>query len=123
MSDFPADRLAAIDETMEVEIETRRDPAAPSHRVVIWAVVDAGEVFVRSVRGTRGRWFRELTANPDAILHVGGAAIAVRGLPAADVTSVERCSRALGRKYAGDPALRSMLRADVLPTTIRLDPA
>lgn len=123
MPAFPPDRRALIDEAMEVEIETRRDPGAPSYRVIIWAVVDADEVFVRSVRGTGGRWFRELTANPEAILHVGSVSLAARGLSTADDDpSIGRCSQALRRKYAGDPALPSMLRAEVLPTTIRLEP-
>ena len=90
---------------MEVEIETRRDPEAPSHRVVIWVVVDAGEVFVRSVRGTRGRWFRELTANPEAILHVGAPPSRFAALPGGRHPSVERCSTGLRRKYGPGASL------------------
>jgi hypothetical protein len=122
MPAFSPDRLAAIDAALEVEIETRRGPGSPSHRVVIWVVIEGDEVFVRSVRGSRGRWYRELMQNPKAVIHVHGAAVAVRGTVVDDDPSVERCSRALRTKYAGDPALRSMLRAEVLPTTIRLEP-
>lgn len=114
------DLLAAVE---EVEIETRPDPAAPSHRVIIWVVADGGEVFVRSVRGTGGRWYRELLVNPLGALHADGAVIPVRALPAADGPSIERCSRALARKYAGDPSLGYMLEPDVLETTLRLVPA
>jgi hypothetical protein len=112
--------LAAVE---EVEIETRPDPAAPSHRVIIWVVVDGGEVFVRSVRGTRGRWYREIRSNPLGALHADGAVIPVRAMPATDAASIERCSRALARKYAGDPSLGYMLVPEVLETTIRLEPA
>ena len=116
------DVLAAIDAAREVRIETRAGPDAPVHRTVIWVVVDAGEVYIRSVRGRRGRWYRELMRQPEAVLHTGRSAIPVRATPATDETSVERCSRGLGDKYAGDPSLRSMLRPETLPTTMRLDP-
>lgn len=114
------DVLAAVE---EVEIETRASPEAPRHRVVVWVVVDGGEAFVRSVRGTRGRWYREIRSNPLGALHAHGAVIPVRAVPAADASSIARCSRALARKYAGDPSLGSMLVADVLGTTLRLVPA
>jgi hypothetical protein len=114
------DLLAAVE---EVEIETRASPMAPRHRVIIWVVVDGGEVFVRSVRGTRGRWYREIRSNPLGALHADGAVIPVRAVPAADAPSIARCSRALARKYAGDPSLGSMLVPDVLGTTLRLVPA
>jgi hypothetical protein len=121
-SSFPADRLVAIGAAEEIEIETRAAPDAPSHRTTIWAVVENGDAFVRSVRGPRGRWYREVTANPDAVVWVAREAIAVRATPATDEASVERCSRGLRRKYASDPALRTMLRPDTLPTTLRLEP-
>jgi len=120
---FDAAVLDLLGAAVEVEIETRPDPAAAWHRVIIWVVVDGGEVFVRSVRGTRGRWYREIRSNPLGALHADGAVIPVRAVPAADAPSIERCSRALARKYAGDPSLGYMLEPDVLETTIRLVPA
>ena len=119
---FSASRLDAIEAAEEVEIETRAEPDAPSHRTVVWIVVDDACVYIRSVRGARGRWYREVTANPEALLRVGGEAMAVRALPAVDAPSIDRCSRGLRRKYARDPALRTMLRPDTLPTTLRLEP-
>ena len=119
---FPPADLAAIGAAPTVRIETRGGPAAPVHRTVIRVVVDGGEVFVRSVRGPRGRWYRELLVWPDGALHVRRASLAVRAIPAADAASIERCSRALEHKYAGDPALGSMLRPETLPTTLRLVP-
>jgi hypothetical protein len=34
----------------------------PKSRVVIWVVVADDEVFVRSWRGTKGRWYRDIAA-------------------------------------------------------------
>ncbi len=120
---FPADQLAALAEALEVEIETRPAAGPPSHRTVIWIVVDDGQVYVRSVRGPQGRWFRELAARGKAVVHVGRLVIPVRGVVTDAAQDIARCSHALERKYAGDPALRSMLRDEVLSTTVRLEPA
>ena len=48
---------------------------------------------------------------------------AVRLLPATDPASVARASQAYLAKYAGSPYAASMVRAEVLPTTLRVVPA
>jgi hypothetical protein len=112
-----------IDETREVEIETREGGDAPVHRTTIWAVVDGGEVFVRSLRGARGRWYRELIAQPDAVvLHAGDESFPVQAVEATDPESVERTSDALRRKYGDSRSLDSMIADDILETTVRLEP-
>jgi hypothetical protein len=114
---------ATIDESREVEIETRQGDDAPVHRTIIWAVVDDGEVFVRSLRGTRGRWYRELIAQPDAVVvHVSGESFPVQAVEATDPESVERTSEALRRKYGDSRSLESMIADDILETTVRLEP-
>jgi len=119
---FEPGDLALLDETEEVEIETAR-PDGPVHRTIIWVVVDGDDVFVRSVRGNTARWYREATAVPRATIHAAGRQLPVRVEPAADPSSVRRATDALGRKYARDPALRLMVKPDILDTTLRLTPA
>jgi hypothetical protein len=101
----------------EVDIET-----SPGRRTTIWPVVEAGEVYVRSLRGEKGIWYRELVATPDAVLHVEGEAVPVHAVVTPDPHSVERATAGLRRKYAGSPYLDSMLREEILPTTVRLEP-
>ena len=120
-SRFPDDVVARIDREEEVEIETWSMAGEP-RRTIIWVVVDDGRVYVRSVRGERGRWYREIRTEPHAALLVAGERVEVQAVPV-DEESIAACSAALERKYAADPALRSMLRPDVLSTTLRLDPA
>ena len=112
----------AIDAAREVDIETRHGEDAPIHRTTIWAVVDDGEVYVRSLRGTSGRWYRELTAEPEAVVHAGGDSFPVRAVQAADPESVQRASDALRRKYSDSRSHDSMLASDILDTTVRLEP-
>ena len=118
---FGVDDLALIDGTEEVEIETTGHDG-PVHRTIIWAVVDDGEVFIRSYRGPDARWYREALANPAVALHVDGRRFAATAIPATDPASIERTSQALLRKYPTDPATPKMVRADVLDLTLRLEP-
>lgn len=120
---FDPATLALLDSAIEVDIETAAGEAGARRRTIIWVVVVDDQVLVRSVRGTRGRWYRDLQAAPEGMLHVEGRTFAFIVVAAVDKESVDRCSRALARKYAADPALRSMLRPDVLGTTLRLVPA
>jgi hypothetical protein len=113
---------AAIDSAREVGIETRRGEGAPVHRTTIWAVVDGGDVYVRSLKGSSGRWYRELMSDPAAVLHVEDDAFPVQAVRATDPDSIERASDALRRKYGDSRSLDSMLEADILDTTVRLEP-
>jgi hypothetical protein len=112
----------AIDSAREVEIETRRGEDAPVHRTTIWAVVDGGDVYVRSLRGTKGRWYRELMADPTAVVRVEDDAFPVQAVQAADPESIERTNDALRRKYSDSRSLDSMLADDILETTVKLEP-
>jgi hypothetical protein len=111
-----------IDRAHEVDIETSRGDDAPVHRTTIWAVVEGGEVYVRSLRGTRGRWYRELMATGGGVVHVDGNSYPVRAVQAADDDSIERASEGLRRKYPQSRSLDSMLDDDILETTVRLEP-
>ena len=122
---FDTETLHLLDETDEVRIETRRDTDSPVHRTIVWVIVVEGEVFVRSVRGQRGRWYREISSNPEGALHVGERRIPVRAAPATDGPTVDAVSEAYRSKYGeslpGPTA--AMVRPDVLPTTLKLTPA
>jgi hypothetical protein len=121
---FEPETLAGWGTSPEIEIETSRGAGAPVHRTTIWIVVDGDKVYVRSVRGPAGRWYRELVANPVGAVHAAGKRVAVRAEPAIDEASVRRVSEALKVKYEkrwpGPTA--SMLLEPTLPTTLRLRP-
>ena len=119
MAKFDADTLRELRDFQEVAIRTEKHPKSA---VVIWEVVADDEVFVRSVRGGKGRWYRDLAAGGSATLEFAGRRLAVQALPASDTDSIARASREYLRKYQPSPYAQSMVRDDVLPTTLRLEP-
>jgi hypothetical protein len=122
---FDAETLRLLDETREVRIETRRDAHSPEHRTIIWVVVVEGEVFVRSLRGQRGRWYREISSNPEGALHAKNDRIAVQAAPATGEATVDAVSAAFRSKYqqSSPASTEAMVRPETLPTTLKLSPA
>ncbi|HUG46863.1 MAG TPA: DUF2255 family protein [Candidatus Limnocylindria bacterium] len=119
---FDDNTLALLDREREIRIETALPDDSVRH-TTIWVVVDEGEVFVRSWRGERARWFQAAVDRPDDVaVLLAGRRLEARALSATDDESVARCSSALERKYAGDPSTRSMVREEILNTTLRLEP-
>jgi hypothetical protein len=119
---FDAATLRRIDAAYEVDIETTR-PDGTTRQTTIWAVVEGDAVYVRSVRGDRGFWYQAALDRPaDVYLVVDGKRIPARAAPADDAEAIARCSDGLSKKYRADGALRSMLRPNVLATTICLEP-
>lgn len=117
----PAD-LALLRDEEEVELETAAGDEGPAHRAIIWVVVDDQDrVLIRSYRGPGARWYREIMARPDGVLHVQGRAVPVRAVPASDAERVQACTEGLRTKYAGQHSMPVMLR-QYLETTLQLLP-
>ena len=118
---FRPEDLHDFDTAQEVRVETH-----PGHDMVrstvIWIMVDRGEVFVRSVRGTRGRWYQDVLANPNLTVDDKGRRLETRAIPVHDADSTRRVNDALNRKYHGTDGLAEMLVPEALDATLRLEP-
>jgi hypothetical protein len=119
MTNFDAEVLRELRAMQEVAIRTEKHPNVA---VVIWVVVADKEVFARSVRGTEGRWYRDLAAGGPATLEFDGRQLAVHAIPVSDPAAIARVSHEYLRKYQPSPYAQAMVRSDVLPTTLRLEP-
>ena len=119
MAKFDADILRELRDLREVAIRTEKHPDTA---VVIWVVVADDEVFVRSVRGSKGRWYRDLATGGSATLEFDGRPLAVQAVPVSDADAIARVSREYLRKVPAEPYAQSMVRAEVLSTTLRLEP-
>jgi hypothetical protein len=122
---FDLETLHLLDETEEVYIETSRDADSRERRTIIWTVVVGNEVFVRSVRGRKGRWYQRISAHPEGALLVGDTRIPVHAAAATDDVTVDAVSEAFRGKYeeAWPGPTAGIVRSEVLPTTLKLSPA
>ena len=122
---FDPETLNLLDKTDEVYIETSRDADAPEHRTIVWVVVVGSEVFVRSVRGLKGRWYQRISAHPEGALLAGDTRIPVHAAHAADAATVDAVSAAFRSKYeeAWPGPTAGIVRPVTLPTTLKLSPA
>jgi hypothetical protein len=119
MTHFDADILRDLRNVKEVAIRTGKHP---ERAVVIWVVVAGEEVFVRSFRGAKGRWFRDLAGGGPATLEFGGRKFAVRAVPTDDAAAITRANREYLAKYEASSYAQEMVQPTLLPTTLRLDP-
>jgi hypothetical protein len=119
MTRFDADALSDLQSAKEVRIRTDKHPDSA---VVIWVVVADDTVFVRSFRGARGRWYRDLATGGDATLEVGSRRLAVRAMPEREPAAIERASREYLAKYRSSSYAQAMVNQDILATTLRLEP-
>ena len=115
--------LERFEKEREVDVETR-SAKGTKHSVTIWIVVVDGTPYVRSYLGPRGRWYRELLARREGAIVADGRRTRVRATHDRSAKAIAAVSAALRRKYSrSGQSLKSMLRDDVLDTTVRLEPA
>jgi hypothetical protein len=119
MPRFDAETLRPLRAAREVTIRTEKHPY---RGVVIWVVVADDEVFVRSWRGTRGRWYQDLAAGGSASLEFSGRRLSVQAIPPNDATAIAGVSEEFLRKYQSSSHAPEMVRTKILPTTLRLEP-
>ena len=122
---FDGTTLELLGRVREVEVETTSLDGERTHRTVIWIVTAGDEVFIRSVRGAAGRWYREARQRPAIVVHAKGASIPASAVLANDLDSIQRVSDAFTEKYGrrSPGSTASMLRPHTLETTLRLEPA
>src|SRR5207237_10422914 len=100
LAKLDAATLHHLRDAREFAIRTEKHPKSA---VVVWVVVADDAVFVRSVSGTRGRWYRDLAAGAPATLEFSGCTVAVKAVPESDAGAVDRASSEYLRKYRPSP--------------------
>ena len=121
---FSPDALRTLNAAEEVQIEPRSVDGRSGQPVTIWVIVVDGDVYVRSYKGPQGRWYQSLLTRPDGVLHADGQAIPFRAIKVEDAQTIARVSEAYRRKYERlwPSETADMLRDEVLPTTLKLEP-
>ncbi len=119
MTNFDGETLGELRDLQEVFIRTEKHP---KKAIVIWVAVADDEVFVRSWLGARGRWYRDLAAGGPATLEFADRRLAVQAIPTSDPAAVARATNEILRKYQRSSHAQEMVRPEILPTTMLLEP-
>ena len=115
------DRLDRIGGTDELRITSYRDDGSLRRWTPIWVVRVDDDLYVRSVRGREGGWYRKATAGGAARIRAGDLETDVTLQPAADASTNEQVEAAYRAKYRGrEGSLDAMVAPDAAETTLRL---
>jgi deazaflavin-dependent oxidoreductase (nitroreductase family) len=114
------ERLAAV---REIQLETVGRRTGVTRRTTMWVVVDEGIPYVRSEFGDAGQWYRNALADPHVGLVFDGRRHDAIATPVTEQAQWSRVSNALRAKYGHSGSLAIMVRPEVEPMTLALDPA
>lgn len=123
MEGWKSDELRRIGGAEEVEIEVLGRDGKMRRPVTIWLVRVDDDLFVRSVRGGSGAWFRAVQETHTGRISGGGVRKDVRfeeGLSSIN-DPVDTAYRTKYRRYAGR-ILDSCLTTEARSTTLRVAP-
>ena len=122
MTLWTSDELAKIGAAEEVQVAPlRRDGSQKP--VTVWVVRHADDLYVRSVRGRSGHWFRGTQEKHEGWIRAGRVQKDVSFADAGrDIdVEVDAAYRAKYRRYAGS-ILNSVLTPEARSTTMKLVP-
>jgi hypothetical protein len=123
MTQWTTDKLDKIGRSEEVQIASVRRDGTLRKLVTVWIVRHGDDLYVRSVRGRKGEWFRGTQEKHEGRIRAGGVQQDVTFVDAGrDVDDeVDAAYRAKYRRYAGS-ILNSVLTPEARSTTIKLVP-
>ncbi|TMD33243.1 MAG: DUF2255 family protein [Chloroflexi bacterium] len=123
MTQWTSDQLDKIGRAEEVQIASKRRDGTLRKPVTVWAVRHGDDIYVRSVRGPRGLWFRGTQERHEGRIRAGGVQQDVAFIDADDDVNkeVDAAYRAKYRRYAGS-ILNSVLTTGARSATIKLVP-
>lgn len=115
------DGLRHLGDVQEIVIGFQR-PDGSTGSTPIWVVHVGDDVFVRSMNGPRGGWYRRLRARPDGEVRESGHLHPVRAEQVEDADTLAAVTDAYRSKYAGSPYLQPFLGGEAVGATLRLVP-
>ena len=118
---WKANELTTFGEQQLLRITTTRPDGTLRSSVIIWAVVVGNDLYVRSVRGEAGGWYRHIQENPDARIESGGLEQDVTAV-AADRALDQAIDAAYLAKFGPSNAVDSITTPAAKATTLRLVP-
>jgi hypothetical protein len=123
MTQWTTDQLDKIEGAEEVQIASARRDGTLRKPVTVWLVRHGDDVYIRSVGGRRGHWFRGAQETKQGRMSAGGVHQDVTFVDAdSDVSdAVDAAYRAKYRRYAGS-ILNSVLTPGSRSATLKIVP-
>ncbi|CAM3541043.1 DUF2255 domain-containing protein [Occultella aeris] len=121
MTTWNPDDLAAIDNVGELDVAAHRPDGTLRNSRVVWHVVVDGALYIRSVRGQEGAWYRGVQRTGTGVVDAGGVHAEVTFTR--DDTHDASIDAAYRAKYGGGSAVVAITNAVATATTLRVDPA
>lgn len=124
MTAWTADELDRLGEARELRIAGLRQDGSLRDLVIIWAVRVADDVYVRSVRGAAGGWFKGVLVRREGRIESGGVErdVVFEDVDAADPVN-DAVDAAYADKYgAGSSSVRAITTESARATTLRVSP-
>jgi len=123
MTEWTKDEISGIGESEEVDVAALTRDGSVRNRVTIWVVGHGEDLYVRSIRGRSGAWFRAVHGPTDGRIWAGRFQRDVK-FEKADPginDEIDAAYRSKYRRYAGR-ILNSVLTPEARSTTLRLVP-
>jgi hypothetical protein len=123
MTAWTSAELAKIGGAEEVQIAPLRRDGTPQEPVTVWVVRHGDDLYVRSVKGRSGHWFRGTQERHEGRLRAGGVQHDVTFVDAdyGIHDEVDAAYRSKYSRYAGS-ILNSVLTPEARSSTLKLVP-
>jgi hypothetical protein len=121
MADWNPTELATIGATQEVEVSSLREDGTLTKPVTIWAVRVDEELYVRSVNGASGGWWKAAEGRHEGRLEAGDVGVDVSWEDAVGERD-EEIDAAYEAKYGPSPHVAAINAEAAKATTIRVVP-
>jgi hypothetical protein len=124
MSGWTSEELARIEQTDELDLASQRRDGSLRKPVTIWVVRDGDDLYVRSIHGRAGGWFRGTQSRGQGHVRSGGVDKDVSFVVDTGPALNDRSDTAYRDKYRryGDRIVGTVVNAASRESTIRLVP-
>jgi hypothetical protein len=123
MTQWTSDQLDTIGKAEEVQISSVGRDGKLRKPVTVWAVRHGDDLYVRSVRGRDGHWFRGTQERHEGRIRAGGIQQDIKFVEADHNIDdqIDAAYRDKYRRYAGR-ILESVLTPEARTSTLKLEP-
>jgi hypothetical protein len=124
MSSWTREELARIEQTDELDLASQRRDGSLRDPVTMWVVRDGDNLYVRSIHGPAGGWFRGTQTRRQGHIRSGGVDRDVTFVLDTDPALNDRIDAAYRDKYRhyGDRIVGTVVNPASRDSTIRLVP-